>query len=170
MSTNQFDADLAWRFLQEKQLDEVEALILGYKKELEAMAQNQEHTTGKADALSIYGYYKCVHKGERKAGLSFCQRAIDRHPDNPRHYLVLAMAWFVVGFPNKALDILERGHKVDPNYEPIISAFRDIERRRLPVLPFLSRDHRMNIWLGRIRHRFTGPKLQDDPQMDHLAP
>jgi len=155
-----FDSMLAWRYLKEKRFDLAENLINTFKKDLESMELNNRQSTGKADVLSIYGYYKCVHLGEKKSGISFCERAVQRHPENPHHYLVLGMAWFAIGFPYKALDILEQGNTLSPGFEPIISAFREIERRRLPVLSFLSRDNKLNIFLGRMRHRLTGPKIK----------
>lgn len=166
MPYSHFDADLAWRYLKEKRFELVEELIAGYKKELEAMEQKNEHLSGKADVLSIYGYYKCVHQGEKKAGIAFCERAVDRHPENPRHYLVLGMAWFYVGFPNKALEILEKGNRISPNYHPIMEAFSEVERRRFPVLSFLSRDNALNVAFGKLRHRWTGPKIKADKPIE----
>ncbi len=60
MTESHFDADLAWRYLQEKRYNLVEELIEGYKKELEHMETNNEHYIGKSDVLAIYGYYHVI--------------------------------------------------------------------------------------------------------------
>lgn len=164
MAESHFDADLAWRYLKEKRYDFVEELIEDYKKDLELMERNDKHSMGKADVLAIYGYYKCIHLNEKKAGISFCNRAVERHPENPRNYLILGMAWLKMGFPNKALEILEAGYKVNPDYEPIHEGFREVNRRRPPVFSFLSRNNKLNIIMGKLRHRFQGPKLHDQKE------
>jgi hypothetical protein len=46
-----------------------------------------------------------------------------------------------------------RGLSIQADHQGIIRALKDMGVRRRPVIPFLSRDNPLNVYLGRVRAR-----------------
>ena len=54
------------------------------------------------------------------------------------------------------LDAIERGLAVDARNLDLLRLKVGVGVRRLPVIPFLHRDHPINVSLGRLRHQMKG--------------
>lgn len=88
---------------------------------------------------------------------TLCREALNLKCNHAQLYLNLAEVYTQAGRTSDAIDVLEKG---------LVSAGRDfrirraLERigvRRGPVLNFLHRSNPFNVFLGRLRHRFSGP-------------
>jgi hypothetical protein len=53
------------------------------------------------------------------------------------------------------VESLNAGLRLEPNNAQLNRIFDRIGRRRPPVVPFLSRDNPLNVWLGRRFRRHT---------------
>jgi hypothetical protein len=60
------------------------------------------------------------------------------------------------GYKSEAIRYLRRGLMIDPGHGALAAELEQLGRRQLPVLQFLPRNHPVNRWLGRMRHRWTG--------------
>ena len=58
-----------------------------------------------------------------------------------------------VEFKADAIRCLKRGRMIDPSNKSIAQMLREIGMRQGPVIRFLPRGHRLNVWLGQARHR-----------------
>ena len=87
-------------------------------------------------------------QGER-GGLVLCRLA---GKDEARHaevFLNLARAERQFGDVDKCLRALEQGRRIDPAHPAILNLLGQLDRRRDPALPFLSRNNPLNRWAGR---------------------
>lgn len=104
-------------------------------------------------------------QGRVAEGISYFERALLRDPANPFSYSHLARAYAVLGYPERALDVIARGLRVVPHdlFMPLesaeiylarndtVSALRELEAMRVPgtgryyanvVLVFIHTGHR----------------------------
>ena len=108
--------------------------------------------------LSYYGLSTALNAGPTTEAVRACEVAARRDSFNPDLLLNLGKVYMLAGQRSKALSVFERGLKIDPNHKGLCSAVHRTNRRRPNVLPWLSRGHPVNYWLGRMRHsRFRGP-------------
>jgi tetratricopeptide (TPR) repeat protein len=101
---------------------------------------------------SYAGYGAARFDGNVKEGLSLCRHAIKLDPLEPDNYLNLARVEMLRRNRRSAIKALRRGLTLRPGHPRLAAFEREIGSRRRPVIPFLSRDNRLNMWLGRRRH------------------
>lgn len=104
-----------------------------------------------AGAFSYYGY--CVAKVRRKYGdgVKYCDISLRANPLDPDHRANLAMVYLERGDRCKAVEALNAGLRLDRRNKRLHLILESIGRRQPPVLPFLSRDNALNVWLGKRR-------------------
>ena len=61
-----------------------------------------------------------------------------------------------LGHRQRAVRAVTRGLEVAPEDPALRAALESMGWRRRPVLPFLSRHNPLNVWLGKVRHRWQG--------------
>jgi hypothetical protein len=152
-----FDSDTAWSYLQVGHIDKAHSLLKDFQLELRNMEQEGEstHGTGKAGALSVFGYYRAMVDKEIEEGVALCQRAILRQGDLPIVYEIYASLLKELGFHADAISQTRKGLQFCPKDPSLTVLLRTLERRRPPVIPFLSRNALINRWLGKWRYRLT---------------
>ena len=101
---------------------------------------------------SFAGYGAARFDGNVKEGLSLCRHALKLDPTDPDNYLNLARVEMLRRNRRGAVKALRRGLRLRPGSPRLVAFEREIGSRRRPVIPFLSRDNRLNVWLGRRRH------------------
>jgi tetratricopeptide (TPR) repeat protein len=108
---------------------------------------------GGAEALSYYGL--CLAKVEKKfnPAIKLCQRAIELQFYESEHYVNLIDVYLLAGSRKRAVETLERGLAKIPRDPRLVAKRASMGFRSDPVLRFLHRDNRLNIALGRMRHR-----------------
>jgi Flp pilus assembly protein TadD len=90
-------------------------------------------------------------KWEQAAEL--CEIAVQLRRKEAQFYLNLAEVYALAGRRAKALDTLDAALTLFGDDERLIHARSRVEKRRNPLLPFLSREHFLNRKLGKLRHR-----------------
>ncbi len=101
---------------------------------------------------SYAGYGAAKIDGNIKEGLSLCRHAIKLDPTEPDNYLNLARVEMLRRNRKSAVKALQRGLRVKPGHPRLVDFEQEIGSRRRPVIPFLSRDNALNIWLGKKRY------------------
>jgi tetratricopeptide (TPR) repeat protein len=92
--------------------------------------------------------------GENKEAAAVCFRAITADRRNVDAYAALARIYMLTGSRRKAIEAMERGFTIAPRHPSLRAVQDEIGVRRSPVIPFLDRDHRVNVLLGKIFERF----------------
>jgi len=118
----------------------------------EAVAAFKRALTMAPDEAIFMSYYglALVQTGRQyQDALNLCEDAVKRSPYHPELYHNLAQVYLIKGKRKKAIAALNRGLQLDPHYDAILDEFRRIGIRKRPPLPFLDRDHVLNIYLGR---------------------
>jgi tetratricopeptide (TPR) repeat protein len=95
-----------------------------------------------------------AHLGDHKEAAAVCFRAIAADRRNADAYAALARVYVLGGSRQKAIEAMERGFTIAPRHPSLKAVQEEIGVRRSPVIPFLSRDHRVNVLLGKIFDRF----------------
>ncbi len=104
-----------------------------------------------AGAFSYYGY--CVAKVRRKYadGVKYCNISLRANPLDPDHRANLAMVYLERDDRAKAVETLNAGLRLDRRNKRLHLILESIGRRQTPVVPFLSRNNPVNVWLGKRR-------------------
>ena len=110
--------------------------------------------------LSYYGLAFGLHTRKFKKAIELCQSALSVEPFRPDHYANLALLYHAAGFRRKAVEAVEKGLELDAGDARLLQIKATLGWRRPPVIRSLSRDHWLNIFLGRIRHAVNPPKLE----------
>jgi tetratricopeptide (TPR) repeat protein len=92
-----------------------------------------------------------------KAG-RLCEMALEINPNEAVFYLNLAEVYASGGCRAKALKTLDAGLEKFGDDDRLRGARRKVEKRRSPLIPFLSRRHFLNRELGKWLHRVSKRK------------
>ncbi|MCP4204829.1 MAG: hypothetical protein GY769_23210 [bacterium] len=101
---------------------------------------------------SYAGYGAAKFDGNLKEGMKLCRHAIKLDPLEPDNHLNLARVEMLRHNRKNAVRALQRGLRVRPDHPRLLDFKHEIGFRRLPVIRFLSRDNRLNVWLGKRRY------------------
>lgn len=105
-----------------------------------------------AAGLSYFGLALALVKKEYKAAIELCKRAIDLEFYNGDHYANLTKVYLAAGKRKQAVDTADSGLKLQPDNEQLLAARRALGVRSRPAVPFLKREHPINVSLGQQRH------------------
>ncbi|MBT1070644.1 tetratricopeptide repeat protein [Pelotalea chapellei] len=101
---------------------------------------------------SCLGFCMAKERGHVTRGLELCHAAIEREPQNPIHYFYLAKVHLVAGTKEEAVSALRQGAAQGGNPQ-ILLMLQELGTRKPPPLRFLSRDHFLNKYLGKLLGR-----------------
>lgn len=110
--------------------------------------------------LSYYALALGMHTRKFKQAIEFCQSALACEPARVEHYANLAQLYYAAGIRRKAVEAIQNGLHVDGTYPRLLQLRATLGWRRPPVIPSLSRDHWLNVFLGKVRHTLKPPKLE----------
>lgn len=96
---------------------------------------------------SYLGLCIAKERGQVRKGRELCLAALELEPQNPAHYLNLALVYQVAGDKMLTLETLRKGMGVGGSSE-IQALLGRLGNRKPPPLRFLHRDHFLNKWLG----------------------
>ncbi len=82
-----------------------------------------------------------------------CRRSIEREYHRPEHYHNLGEVQLLAGRRKEALKAFNQALSWNPSYEASLDALRKMGVRRPPVIPALSRNHPINVFLGKTLRR-----------------
>lgn len=103
--------------------------------------------------LSHYGLCLGTVMRRRREGVRYCREAANLEAYNADIQCNLGRVLLAAGIRKEAYRAFIAGLKMDPGHAGIVRELKQMGIRRRPVLPFLARDNRLNIMLGRIRSR-----------------
>jgi len=106
--------------------------------------------------LSYYGYSLAKGKLSTPTAIQACRTAVARQKNDPLLFLNLGRVYVIAGKVSLAADAFERALRLAPNDKAIRAELARVDRRTKPVIPVLSRDHTLNIWLGKLRTGLRG--------------
>jgi hypothetical protein len=88
-------------------------------------------------------------------GISLCDQALRVSPTEPEYLLNSARVHLAMHQRQRAARAITRGLEAWPDHPELQAAQLALGTRRVPVIPFLSRDNPVNRMLGRMRHRWA---------------
>ncbi len=101
--------------------------------------------------LSYYGLSNALARRPSREAIRACEVAAKRQFLSAELQLNLGKVYLLAGKTTKALAVLERGLLIAPDHEALQSELARADRRRRPPIPWMSRDHPLNCFLGRLR-------------------
>ncbi len=105
--------------------------------------------------FSYFGLGTAALRGRYRESVHYCKKGIELDVAEAEGYLCLARVHSYFGSRQLALAAIHAGLKACGKNEDLVALRKEMGTRRRPVIPFLSRDHRLNRVLGMWRHRWT---------------
>lgn len=99
--------------------------------------------------LSYYGLSLAMSGGAGREAIGACETAARSDFFNPDLLLNLGKVYLMAGKTNRALEVFERGLKVDRSHRGLQAALKKADRRNGCMVPWLGRQNPVNYWLGR---------------------
>lgn len=117
-----------------------------------ALALEKRYGSGPPQAryLSYYGLCLALEGRRVREGVECCRQALPLEYYNPELYLNYARVLLTAGRKKDAWEALNRGAQMQPTHVAIRKELDRMGRRRRPPIPFLSRQHPLNVFLGRV--------------------
>ncbi len=100
---------------------------------------------------SFYGLCVAMVRRHYAEAVQYCNLSLKSQFMDPDHRTNLALVYLERSDRASAIENLQAGLRIQPNNQRIHSILNDIGTRRPPVIPFLSRNNPLNVWLGRRR-------------------
>lgn len=102
--------------------------------------------------MSWYGVTLVLVEKNSNLGVQLCDQALRVAGNDPELLLNLARVHLALNQRDRVLQVLARGLEHWPDDPRLQAARAALGNRQDPILPFLSRKHRLNVLLGRLRH------------------
>lgn len=119
-----------------------------FKIALDSIDEQDEHYHS---VLSFYGLSQVLTSNSN--GLLFCRDAASNEVSDGDVFLNLACAELESNSRKRALDAVRHGVKIDADNERLNRAYAKLDCRRKCCFSFLSRDHKINRFFGRLFRR-----------------
>lgn len=146
-------SETAWRGIELCRLGDWEEGLYWLSLAAEAQVQTVELP---GLLFSYLGYGMAHYQDQAEQGLKLCQLGTRVEMHLAESYYFLAKTHLLMGDKRSAYRVIERGRQVDAGHLGLEELVMTLGQRRPPVLPFLSRRHPANRWLGKLRHRLFG--------------
>jgi predicted Zn-dependent protease len=125
-----------------------------YEQASVLIAQALKIEPGNAVYMSHMGH--CVAMlGNVDEGERICQSVIERSPPTPILLVNLGRVYRAQGRRREARQAFEQAYKIDGTNAAAALELSSMGVRRVPMLGFLHRDHAVNIFLGKLRHKIV---------------
>jgi len=103
--------------------------------------------------MSYLGLALALGRVNTKKAIELCRKAVQRSYYQPELFHNLGQVYMLSGDRRRAREALIKGLEVDRHDEAILTELTSIGMRRSPPIPFLSRDHLLNKYLGKVLAR-----------------
>jgi tetratricopeptide (TPR) repeat protein len=148
-------------------LAEVQELMKRSRKEnaLILLDEALDHHPENPFLLSYRGYLVAAVNKRFREGIAECSRAIGMLQKAipfgeeffyPLLYLNLGMACLSAGKKKEAVEAFQKGLEIDSEHGELLKMMKKLGTRKPPPLPFFSRSHSLNKYLGKIIHLLKG--------------
>ena len=111
---------------------------------------------------SFYGLTLAVVEKDVAAGLKLCKAALNKDSVNPEIYWVLGQVYLLTGQRNKAYRTFKDGLFIDNDCAYLKTALRKLGVRKNSVFSFLSRNHSLNVFAGKLRAMAASRKTSNE--------
>ncbi len=98
--------------------------------------------------MSYYGLCVAMVWGRTAQPLEWCHAAVGNASPHADLHHNLGMVLLRANRRQEAVQVLEKGARLDPDHEGIQATFQRLTHRRRPMIPFLHRRHFLNRSLG----------------------
>ena len=112
---------------------------------------------------SYYGLALAIVERRFAEAVELCNSSLKQEFFNPDLYHNAARAYLEFGFKADAIRCLRRGRMIDPSHKAITQLLSDLGMRHGPLLRFLPRAHRLNVWIGQARYRLRSARASTPP-------
>lgn len=121
--------------------------------------------------LSFHGYLIAVTQNSPKEGIRVCREAMSLLKKSKTADLVVLLPLFCLNLGRasmagnkrrEAMAAFEEGLKYDPKNSSLLAEMKNFGVRSRPAIPFLERNHPVNIYLGKLRHKRSSTKQGPD--------
>lgn len=102
---------------------------------------------------SCLGHGIALREGRTREGLALCEHAVRQEFFVGENYANLARVWLLLGRKRRAVEVVEKGLRVEGSCTALLILRHELGCRRPPPLRFLPRRHPLNRVLGHIRHQ-----------------
>ena len=120
---------------------------------MSGFASAHEHAPHHARIRSFYALALARAEKRFSEAVELCNASVKQEFFNPDLYFNAARVYMQFDFKADAIRCLKRGRMIDPANKAIAAMLEELGVRRGPVIRFLPRNHRLNVWLGQARHR-----------------
>jgi tetratricopeptide (TPR) repeat protein len=100
---------------------------------------------------SFYGLCVAMVRRHYSEAVQYCNLSLKSQFMDPDHRANLALVFLERSDRASAIENLHAGLRLQPKHARTNEILNDIGRRSKPVIPFLSRNNPLNVWLGRRR-------------------
>lgn len=107
--------------------------------------------------VSYYGLCLGLTHTDRYESLRLCRDAVSIEDFRPDLWWNLGRVALIVGHRGEAHRSFERGLMLDPAHHGLRKDLARMGVRRRPVLGFVPRNHRINVFLGKLRALAVSP-------------
>ncbi|MBI3811328.1 MAG: tetratricopeptide repeat protein [Nitrospirae bacterium] len=128
-----------------------EALV--YFRRLLAAYEESPDAAVPAELLSNCGLALALGENRISEAVAYCTSAIKKEFYHPEFYVNLARVYLKANRRSSAVDVLNKGLKIDGQNPGILTELRKLGIRRKPVVGFLARGNPINKVLGRVKAR-----------------
>lgn len=105
---------------------------------------------------SWLGYGIALHEKRYRDGLRLCEHAVKKQFYEADNFYNLARTRMLLDDRPKAVEAMRQGLRLNSRHRGLRKLERSLGRRSRPVLPFLSRSHPINRFLGKLRYDLNG--------------
>jgi len=120
--------------------------------------------------LSYYGLSLAQAKRPNREAIKACETAAQVDFFAPDLLLNLGKVYLLAGRTSKALETFERGLRIAPRYKALQIELRKVDRRQPPPIARLSRNHPLNLWLGKLRAWILTAPPKKEPKGEQFDP
>lgn len=111
--------------------------------------------------FAFLGHCMARLEGQHEEGIRLGRRALELELHQPEAYVLLARTYLLIDDRRQAFTTTQSGLQVDSENPDLLELRQMLGERRRPVFTFLPRQHFLNRYAGRIRHRWQSAKTRD---------
>jgi tetratricopeptide (TPR) repeat protein len=102
---------------------------------------------------SWLGYTTAIVENKVASGIQLCKKAIDSDVPDAMFYRNLGKLYLLQKNKRSAIGAFAKGLQIDKGNKYIMREWKVMGFRRKPVIPFLSRENKLNIFLGKLTYK-----------------
>lgn len=143
-----------------EELIEAGTSALGFGEPLKALAlfERAAEIEETPTVRSSLAFCMARERGQIKTGRRICEELVETDPANLFHYLNLGRILLLDGDRRAAIQAFRNGIEISPHPQ-IIAELNALGIRKPQVIGFLHRDNPVNKYLGMLRDRLSGRRV-----------